>query len=38
MIGFAFELQKLEAIHAQPWDVGLTGVATESKVYRPRSV
>ena len=38
MIGFAFELQKLDAIHAKPWDVGLTGVATESKVYRPHSV
>ena len=35
MLGFAFELQKLDAIHAQPWDVGLTGVATESRVYRP---
>lgn len=35
LLGFAFELQKLDAIHAQPWDVGLTGVATESRVYRP---
>jgi 5-formyltetrahydrofolate cyclo-ligase len=38
MIGFAFELQKLDAIHVQPWDVGLSGVATESKLYRPHSV
>ena len=38
MIGFAFELQKLEAIHTKPWDIGLAGVATESKVYRPHSV
>jgi len=38
MIGFAFELQKLDEIHVQPWDIGLSGVATESKVYRPYCV
>ena len=38
MIGFAFELQKLDRIHAKSWDVGLAGVATEAGVYRPRVV
>jgi len=38
LIGFAFELQKVHAIKAQPWDVPLAGVITESARYdRPSS-
>jgi 5-formyltetrahydrofolate cyclo-ligase len=33
MVGFAFELQKVRAIDAQPWDVALSEVATESSHY-----
>ena len=33
LIGFAFELQRLPSIQPQAWDVGLTAVITESRVY-----
>ena len=34
LLGFAFELQKLDAIQPQPWDVRLDAVVTESRIYR----
>ena len=33
LVGFAFELQKLDSIQPQPWDVRLDAVVTESSVY-----
>ena len=33
LIGFAFELQKVESISTKPWDVQLQGVATEKACY-----
>ncbi len=33
MVGFAFELQRLETIDAKAWDVHLNGVATEMHYY-----
>lgn len=32
LVGFAFELQRVEKIVAQPWDVSLDAVATEWKI------
>ncbi|MGM0563112.1 MAG: 5-formyltetrahydrofolate cyclo-ligase [Pseudomonadota bacterium] len=32
-IGLAYELQKLERIHTNPWDIPLHAVATELKLY-----
>ena len=34
LVGFAFELQKLDAIEPQPWDVRLDAVVTQSSVYQ----
>ena len=34
LVGFAFELQKLDSIEPQPWDVRLDAVVTQSSVYR----
>ena len=33
LVGFAFELQRVESIARQPWDVVLDGVVTEWNVY-----
>jgi 5-formyltetrahydrofolate cyclo-ligase len=33
LIGIAFELQKLNSIHPEPWDVSLDAVVTESDIY-----
>ena len=34
LVGFAFELQKIESIRSETWDVPLQAVVTESNVYR----
>ena len=34
LVGFAFELQKLDSIEQQTWDVRLDAVVTESRIYR----
>jgi 5-formyltetrahydrofolate cyclo-ligase len=34
LAGFAFELQKVSSVQAQPWDVVLDLVITEKKIYR----
>lgn len=34
LVGFAFELQKLDSIEPQSWDVRLDAVVTESNLYR----
>jgi 5-formyltetrahydrofolate cyclo-ligase len=33
LIGIAYELQRLDSLPAQPWDVPLRGVATEKRLY-----
>ncbi len=33
LIGLAYEMQKVDEIFAQPWDVRLNGIVTEEKVY-----
>ena len=33
LVGFAFELQRIETIQPKSWDVSLEAVVTESKVY-----
>jgi 5-formyltetrahydrofolate cyclo-ligase len=33
LVGIAYELQKVEGLCAQPWDVPLDGVVTEAAVY-----
>lgn len=37
LIGVAYEFQKVECLHTEPWDVPLYGIATESNLYLPRS-
>ena len=34
LIGFAMELQRVEAIELQPWDVVLDSIVTEEEIYR----
>jgi 5-formyltetrahydrofolate cyclo-ligase len=36
LVGFAFELQKVELIKGSKWDVPLAAVATETLLYTPR--
>ena len=33
LVGVAFELQKLDSIEPQPWDVRLDAVVTQSRIY-----
>ncbi|HET7315110.1 5-formyltetrahydrofolate cyclo-ligase [Salinisphaera sp.] len=35
-IGLAFECQRLNAIEPRPWDISLTAIATERRVYQRR--
>ncbi len=37
LYGFAFELQKVDAIKRQAWDVVLDGIVTEAQVYQTAS-
>ena len=34
LVGFAFELQKLDSVEPQSWDVQLDAIVTESNIYR----
>lgn len=33
MLGLAYELQKMEYIPVDPWDISMDGVLTEEKLY-----
>lgn len=35
LLGVAYELQKLEELTPQPWDIPLDGIATEQALYEP---
>jgi 5-formyltetrahydrofolate cyclo-ligase len=38
MLGLAYEFQKVEALHTQPWDVPLNAVVTDTTSYRFRNL
>ncbi len=34
LIGFAYDFQEIESLQAEPWDIGLEWIATESGLFR----